>query len=138
MPTSTGNGHNLLQDQPLNPNAFGSGDHAPPASSFLGATYHVGEQVASVDASTLTKTIDSHVYGFAAGIYQQTPNGDEGTMGKLMNSTPDGVHIWFKDDTRLSAQFILQTGDQRGEGGGANLKFGDWYNSHGDFGVHQR
>ncbi len=58
---STGNGHNVFQDQPLHPEALPDGPSitagldvanfthefpAPPPSDFTGATYHIGEQAA--------------------------------------------------------------------------------------------
>jgi hypothetical protein len=146
---STGNGHNIFRDEPLYPQAFAQGETAtiseaslnrgpvgPPPSNFLGATYHIGEQVAQANASTVVPvTTDSDVdlYGYAAGIYQQSTDnleGDEVPVGILANTQWSDVHLKFKTDHRLSALFKLSgAGDK--QGGGATLAFGDWGSAHG-------
>jgi len=114
---STGPGHNIFEDDPLIQKTKGA--------DLLGATYHVGEQVATVDADKLKKTPGDY-YGFAAGIYQQVEgHGQNAELdgGRLMNDTPDAVHLKFKDDNRLSALFRLDNVD---DGGSTALAFGDW------------
>ena len=74
-------------------------------------------------------------YGYAAGIYQQTPDGldeDEDPVGILANTESSAVHLKFKTDHRLSALFDLRGAGDDG-GGGATLAFGDWDygNGHG-------
>jgi FecR-like protein len=121
---STGS-HTIFKDEPLHREAFDFSD-----SDLLGATYHVGEQVKTVDASALAHN-PGDFYGYAAGLYQQTvyeEGGYRDEIGMLGNASPDDVHLWFKDDNRLSAYFDLEN---NGGDGGAQLKFGDWGNSEG-------
>ena len=141
---STGNGHNVFQDEPLHPEAFAPQEtalistenfsHGPlvPPSAFTGATYHVGEQASQANASTVTPVTtgaDVDLYGYAAGIYQQTPT-DDNEVGILANTSASDVHLKFKDDNRVSALFNLSGAGDHG-GGGASLAFGDWGNAHG-------
>jgi hypothetical protein len=144
---STGTGHNVFQDEPLHPEAFAPGGlsltegldvanftHGPTTSAFTGATYHIGEQApgGQVNASTVTPVTtgaDVDLYGYAAGIYQQTPAGED-EVGILANTTASEVHLKFKDDHRLSALFALSDAGDNG-GGGATLAFGDWGTAHG-------
>ena len=114
---STGSGHKIFEDS-----SMFRGD----GSADLGATYHVGEQILSKDASTLTQTAGDY-YGYASGMYQMI-SGSEASVDGLMNATPDQVHLKFKDDNRLSALFQLEGVNN---GGGADLAFGDWGNSTG-------
>jgi hypothetical protein len=152
---STGQGHNIFQDQALYPTAFSA--DGPPIASFtnalfdgpnhnsygpppasLGATYHIGEQVAQTAVPTpVTTDQDVDVYGYASGIYQQTTgslNSDEPPVGMLLNSDPTDVHLKFKTDNRLSALFSLH-GENGVDDGGANFAFGDWGNAHGHSAV---
>jgi len=122
---STGNGHNVFQDEPLHPEPFlrdgpsitanldvANFTHefpAPPPSAFTGATYHIGEQASQANASTVTPVTtgaDVDLYGYAAGLYQQTPT-DDNEVGMLANTSASDVHLKFKDDNRLSALFNL-------------------------------
>jgi hypothetical protein len=142
---STGTGHNVFQDQPLNPQAWSAPNlniqthnilpPPPPPSFFTGATYHIGEQVGQVGAPQPVTTNPEGLdfYGYAAGIYQQTTGnleGDEAPVGVLLNSNPTQVHLKFKTDNRLSALFDLHGAGEDGDGG-AKLAFGDWGNAHG-------
>ena len=136
---STGTGHKIFQDQPLHPAlfapppsnniqvaAFVDGPSTPPPSTFMGATYHFGEEIAAVDAVDLShENAGTEFYGYAAGIYQQTTDNlysDEEPIGMLVSSSPTDVHFVFKDQNQFSAAFNLQTDG----GGGAFLRFGDW------------
>jgi hypothetical protein len=133
---STGNGHNIFQDQPLDPQAFSpDGESTPPPSAFMGATYHIGAEAGKVVAPQPVTTDPEGLdfYGYAAGVYQQTPDGlgpNEEPVGILANANPEQVHLKFKDENRLSAFFDL-TGAGEGREGGAKLAFGDWYGASG-------
>jgi hypothetical protein len=151
---STGNGHNIFQDQPLHPEAWaqtytppigGLSTNAlyegpppsitPPPSAFMGATYHIGAQAGQIAAPQPVATDPEGLdfYGYAAGVYQQTPDNlgpNEEPVGILANANPEQVHLKFKDENRLSAFFDL-TGAGEGGGGGARLAFGDWDGASG-------
>lgn len=134
---STGDGHNVFQDQPLYSQTFApgsinrdvanfsDGQATLPSSAFTGATYHVGEQ-----ATPNVTPATGDFYGYASGIYEQSGHNGDRSVGALYNQSPNDVHLSFKADNSLSALFNLSGAGDNGRGG-AKLYFGDWDNAHG-------
>jgi FecR protein len=109
---STGHAHTIFKDETL----F-QGD----GSGSVGATYHIGEQIASIDTKELAQTPGDY-YGYAAGVYQEARPGAL-EVDSFSNSSSDQVHFRFKEDNRLSALFSLSNSD---DSTGLKLAFGDW------------
>lgn len=119
---STGS-HTVFKDEPLHQAEFAELFELR-KSDFLGATYHIGEQIASIDLDTTTLAHNpGEFHGYAAGIYEQNVYEEdyEDSFGVLANATPDSVYLKFKDN-RLEAFFGLEASEE----GGAGFAFGDW------------
>ena len=124
--------HVIFKDDPLHKEVFAK-EFGLDNSDFFGATYHIGEQGDSADASTLEHD-PGEFHGYAAGIFQQAvyegnAYDDFDDIGMLGNESPDDVHISFQEGNRLFANFDLAADslDNEADGGGAQLAFGDYW-----------